>query len=128
MIVFYLLFVQYLIIAISFFVLLFYFIIANILRDNIIFTRNIAFFNFIMRDQNQTKIDIANIQRENNVLYNYAAEWVGSYPTQWQIEPTRNQTDSITNKTDSFESSRFGFDFYPDFFFNQMTCFYQFYW
>ena len=33
-------------------------------------TRNNAFFDFIMRDQRQIKIVIANIQRKNNVLYN----------------------------------------------------------
>ena len=34
-----------------------------------IFICNTAFFDFIIRDQRQMKIVIANIQRENNVLY-----------------------------------------------------------
>ena len=34
-----------------------------------IFTRSIAFFDFIMRDQRSMKILIANILRKNNVLY-----------------------------------------------------------
>ena len=34
-----------------------------------IFTRSIAFSDSIMRDQRQMKIVIANIQRENDVLY-----------------------------------------------------------
>ena len=31
----------------------------------------------------------------------YAAEWIGSYPIQWQMKTTRNRTDSVTNEIDS---------------------------
>ena len=49
----------------------------------------------------------------NELNQNYGAEWIGFYPTQWQMKPNQTGTDPVANGTEPTRPNWFRVDFDP---------------